>query len=263
LNASVQVASSSVSPRPAAAVPNCFPRGYLAPGETLIYETRPSVLAYISIGSVYLLVGFVVYALFLSELGFGYFASVQLVFLLIFIAVPMVLVLLGALRWARTSFALTDKRAMTSTGLLSRELIEFAHTREHLVRLRQGESGRLFGYGEIVYGRSPTGSKGNGVGVELNGVDWIGVKDPLNTLRFVQATADHLDRQQKVTDSVLREQRMRDAQQRARAALPKRPAGILGPTFAPGKGMRCPHCGTAMPVATGEQFCPNCGAQVA
>src|SRR5712692_11040796 len=68
-----------------------------------------------------------------------------------FIFYPLVRIVLSLLRWRHTAFAITDRRAMESFGVFSRNTADCAHDKIQSVSLSQGLIARLFGYGNIIF----------------------------------------------------------------------------------------------------------------
>lgn len=249
---------------PNAAVPNSFPREYIATGETVIYETRPSLVPYILGGIIYLVIGLLITSAAVSAIGLNG-ASGFVIF--IFVILPLLGILIGYLRWTRTSFALTDKRTLQSTGIFSRNSNDCAHSKVQNVSLRQGIFDRLFGYGHLIFATAGINSTRPADVVKAGGVYWMGIKDPVNTRRFVQEVTEYLARQQKIQEF----HDMAQVLQASGTQMPgTRPAGYPAPpggypappgaAGAPGGSFPCPKCGA--PLAAGSRFCNSCGAQL-
>jgi membrane protein YdbS with pleckstrin-like domain len=245
----MQAPASPFGQPPNAAVPGCFPREYIATGETVIYETRPSLVPYIMGGIIYLIIGVLITssAAGLATAAPGAFGFV--VFL--FIILPLIGILLGYLRYTRTAFALTDKRTLRSSGIFSRSLNDCAHNKVQNVSMQQSVFDRLFGYGRIIFSTAGIQSNREADVIRAGGVYWLGVKDPVNTRRFVQETTEYLARQAKISEF---QDMARVLQASGASMMPGQPA-------AQPAGARCPKCGTMVPM--GVRFCPNDGTQVA
>jgi len=74
------------------------------------------------------------------------------------------------LRWFSTDAALTRRRMIHTTGLVSRQVTEIGLNRIESVQIRQGIIGRLCGYGDLIV-------SGTGIGNIVIG----GVADPMTT----------------------------------------------------------------------------------
>ncbi len=54
------------------------------------------------------------------------------------------------LRWASTSFVVTDQRLVHRAGVLTKEIVEIPLDRVQAVRFRRSVLGRLLGYGDLL-----------------------------------------------------------------------------------------------------------------
>ena len=243
MNAQPAAAGSPFGQPPNAAVPNAFPREYVGTGETVIYETRPSVVPFLLGGIAYLILGLIITssAAGLATAAPGAFGFV--VFL--FIVLPIIVILWGYLNWMRTSYAITDKRAMQSQGVLSRNTSDCQYNKVQSVTLHQSFFDRIFGYGNLIFATAGINSSRREDIIRAGGVYWIGVKDPVNTRRFVHEVSEYLTRQQKISEF----------QDMARVLQ------ASGATMTPGAGLKCPKCGA--PWTPGSKFCNNCGSPMA
>jgi membrane protein YdbS with pleckstrin-like domain len=251
LAATVQAPASPFGQPPNASVPGAFPREYIAAGETVIYETRPSLVPFILGGIYYLIFGLIVFSLSAPFLLVGAF---YFFWLFLWVILPIISILIGYLRWTHTAFAITDKRTMRSSGVLSRATNDCAHNKVQNVTLRQGVFDRLFGYGSIIFQTAGVTATTEQAVLRGGGVFWLGVKDPVNTRRFVQEAAEYLSRQQKISE-------FQDMARVLQASGTSMTPGAMPAGMPMGAGTRCPKCGTQ--VAPGVRFCPNCGTQVA
>lgn len=243
MNAPPAAAGSPFGQPPNAAVPNAFPREYIGTGETIIYETRPSVVPFLIGGIAFLVLGLIITSsvagLATSAPGaFGFVAF-------LFIVLPILTILLGYLRWMKTAYAITDKRAMQSRGIFSRNTSDCQYSKIQNVTLHQGVFERLFGYGHLIFQTAGITSIRERDVIMGGGVFWLGIKDPVNTRRFVHEVSDYLTRQQKISEF----------QDMARVLQ------ASGATMTPGAGLKCPKCGA--PWTPGSKFCNNCGSPMA
>jgi membrane protein YdbS with pleckstrin-like domain len=223
---------------------------YIGTGETIIYETRPSLVPYILGGLAYLIFGLLITGAAATALvpSGAYGALGFLIFL--FVVLPIISILVGYLRWTRTSFAITDKRALTSTGIISRNLTDCAHSKVQNVSLRQGVFDRAFGYGHLIFATAGINSTRAADVVKAGGVYWMGVKDPVTTRRFVHEVTEYLARQQKIMEF---QDMARVLQQTGASMTPGPPPPQAPSTFA------CPKCGATLNA--GARFCSNCGTK--
>ncbi|HEV2166049.1 MAG TPA: PH domain-containing protein [Thermoplasmata archaeon] len=243
---------------PNAAVPGSFPREYIGSGETVIYETRPSVVPYILGGLAYLVFGLIITSAGVASIGAGPGALGADGFLIfLFIVLPIIGILVGYLRWTRTSFAITDKRALVSTGIIARNLTDCAHSKVQNVSLRQGVFDRAFGYGHLIFATAGINSTRAADVIKAGGVYWMGVRDPINTRRFVHEVTEYLARQQKIMEF---QDMARVLQTSGTPMTPGAPARAPAAVAAPG-GRPCAKCGA--PLTPGSRFCNSCGAQLA
>jgi uncharacterized membrane protein YdbT with pleckstrin-like domain len=85
----------------------------------------------------------------------------------------------GLVRRLTTELAVTNKRLIAKTGLVSRSTVELNLTKVESVRVQQSILGRMLGYGSIVVG---------GTGATHAPVPYI--DDPMTFKRAVTAAAD-------------------------------------------------------------------------
>jgi len=238
VSATVQAPGSPFGQPPNAAVPNCFPREYIATGEQVIYETRPSIVPYILRGIIWLIIGLILEG---SFAGLGVYA-IDFFFGIFFILFPLLSILVGFLEWRNTAFAITDKRILQSRGIFSRATNDCAHGKVQSVTLRQGVFDRIFGYGHLAFPTAGMSVISRSAVLRAGGVWWTGVRDPVNTRRFVQEVTEYLARTQKIQEY----QDMARVLQASGASMmpgaapaapppPMPPAGVAAPT--------CPKCG--------------------
>jgi uncharacterized membrane protein YdbT with pleckstrin-like domain len=123
----------------------------LEPGERIAYRARLSPISY-SPSAAIMVLGLVI------ALGGAQFAVV--------VDVGVVIVLIGLLvgiwLWlerATTEIAVTDRRVILKTGLVSRRTVEINLTRVESVDVRQSIAGRMLNFGDVII-------RGTGAGVE-------------------------------------------------------------------------------------------------
>jgi uncharacterized membrane protein YdbT with pleckstrin-like domain len=69
-------------------------------------------------------------------------------FLLLLLAV--VIVCVGILRWTSTEMAVTNKRVIVKTGVLTQKSLEIPLNKVESIGVNQGILGRVLGYGNVV-----------------------------------------------------------------------------------------------------------------
>ena len=79
-----------------------------------------------------------------------------------------------------TELAVTDKRVIAKTGLISRKTIEQRLAKVDAIRVNQGILGRILGYGTIIV-------SGSGMSAE-------GIKNIANPLAFKRAVEEQIQR---------------------------------------------------------------------
>lgn len=122
-----------------------FPRRLLHDGEETLVELRPHWTSFA--GSALVLVAALV--------ALNALAAATAPDLLQLLAAAGTLVALARfvvryVRWASTTFVLTDQRLVHRHGVLSRETLEIPLDRLHAVRYRRSALGRLLRYGDVV-----------------------------------------------------------------------------------------------------------------
>jgi PH (Pleckstrin Homology) domain-containing protein len=198
----------------------------LAPGEVVRYRTR--LHAIVSLGPFTL--GVLCAAGAIAALVFGLRARgdgpdgpramALLVAALALGVIAGVALVVGTLRRSSTEMAVTTRRVIVKTGILSRHVLELMLSKVESVAVEQGVSGRMLGYGTIVL-------RGTGGTAER----FARVADPLQFRARVQEQIDG-------------------------APLPAAPhagspAGGAASPF-------CTHCGARF--ADAGRFCAQCGA---
>ena len=228
-------------------MPGKFPREFIASGENIVYETRPSIVPFIGIGAIiYLIIGLVILA-YVSQFGIG--IAVVFVFL-IFVLIPLLSILFGLLRWSRTFYALTDRRILQSYGVFSRNVRDCPYDKVQHTRFSQGILGRLLGYANIVFQTAGITSIQERAVILGGGVFWRGTKDPLNTRRFVEEVTSYMQRSKKI-------QEFQDMARVLQASGTQMPGTV--PPVAPSPGAKyCPKCGAQVPASA--KFCASCGS---
>jgi membrane protein YdbS with pleckstrin-like domain len=252
---------------PASNKPGTFPREYIAGGESVIFESRPTVLGFITgpiIRLVILSIFFGLYAFAVSSVISAGSPAIY-VPLFLFVVLPILGLIVPILSWRNTAYAITDRRTMQSRGIISRNTNDCAHDKIQSVNLHQGIIARIFGYGNIAYltaGANVNFKKERAV-ISAGGVYWKGVRDPVSTRRYVEEVVNKAREQMKIKEF-----------QSMAAVLRQQGATIMpGATITPGaapmqavvssatpSGKFCGSCGAS--VDMNSKFCKSCGAQV-
>jgi acyl-coenzyme A synthetase/AMP-(fatty) acid ligase len=127
----------------------------LVPGETVIYETRLHwivMLWHLVVGCLLLGVpGLLLLAYALSHTSMDatdlHLMEAGGVALLV---VGSIVILMGAARRNATEMAVTNRRVVVKTGLLSRKTIEMLLNKVESIEVSETAAGRMLGYGTIV-----------------------------------------------------------------------------------------------------------------
>ncbi len=267
---SVDVSAELVLPR--SHRPGAFPRMYIARGEQLVFETKPSVLAFVDpirIGILCLffgIYGYIVYALgFLSIPGSSFLFDL-VILIIVFGLIGAIAG--GVVRWWATSYAVTDRRVLRSRGIVSRDAIDCPFDKIQNASLAQGIIGRVWGFGNVSFQtagiRGLFGSSAGSV-ERAGGVYWAGVIDPVGTRRFVEELKDHMLRVSKTQDFAGMAQAMAGTAPELRISVDQ-PSVASQPVRASGSGIAgdqvlfCPRCGTRQVASA--QYCHSCGSQL-
>jgi len=126
----------------------------LIPGETLIYETRLHwivMLGHIVVGCVLALPGALLLYHALSQSGVETFSlrvmqDAGIALLICGVAA----ILMGMVRRNATEMAVTNRRVVIKTGLISRKTIEMLLSKVESIEVQETTVGRLLGYGAIA-----------------------------------------------------------------------------------------------------------------
>src|ERR1019366_5732331 len=127
----------------------------LVPGETLIYQTRPHwfvMLGTIALGCLLLgLPGVLLLYYALSQTGIE---SRTLRIMegggVALLVCGVVVILMGMVRRNATEMAVTNRRVVIKTGLVSRKTIEMLLNKVESIEVSEPPFGRMLGYGTIV-----------------------------------------------------------------------------------------------------------------
>ena len=123
----------------------------LEPGEQIAYRARLSPVSY------WPSVALVVIGIVIAAVGAQLPAVEYIGFFIILVG--LVLAVVMWLQRVTTEIAVTDRRVILKTGLVSRRTVEINLTRVESVDVRQSIAGRLLNFGDVVI-------RGTGAGVE-------------------------------------------------------------------------------------------------
>ena len=181
---------------PNALRPGAFPRMYLSTGERLVYETKPSLFAFVNpVASAGVLLTALAFAVILRTFSGApgitnaEVATLVAFWILFSLVVISTFMAINFLRWRATSFAITDRRVIRSIGIVGRHTVDCSHDKIQSVTLSQGWWGRAFGFGTIAYHTAWRPGKihfSRRRSEQVRDVFWFGLKDPIRTRRFVE-----------------------------------------------------------------------------
>lgn len=113
---------------------------YLQPGEEIMYRARIHIFLFLQ-PAILLAIGFMCY---FDEVRITQYLGITLLFLGLVSLVQRVLVKVGSI------YAVTNKRVILKTGVISRRTVELVLAKCEGVQVVQSVAGRIFGYGSIV-----------------------------------------------------------------------------------------------------------------
>jgi len=113
---------------------------YLQPGEEIIYRAKIHIFLFLQ-PAILLGIGFLCY---FDAISVTHYLGVTLLFLGLVSFVQRVLVKVGSI------YAVTNKRVIIKTGVISRLTVELVLAKCEGIQVMQGVLGRIFGYGSIV-----------------------------------------------------------------------------------------------------------------
>ena len=204
-------------------------REILPPGERVLYETRPSLLALYWGRLIFLTLWILLWG------GLAVVAPPEAAAgALIFLSPALLWLLLIYLRWSHSVYALTDQRVILISGLTGSEFLDASYPQIHNLTSEGGG---------IRFDTTPAPSYGTfQAAPKTRIIRWSGLSDPARVYMFVQeAFAFEIDRsrQAAATHEIL---------QRAVAA-----------------SIPCAYCGSPIDLATldpANPRCPICSAPV-
>ena len=113
---------------------------YLQPGEKIMYRARIHIFLFLQ-PTILLSVGCLCY---FDTISITYYLGVTLLFLGLVSLVQRVFVKVGSI------YAVTNKRVILKTGVISRKTVELVLVRCEGIQVMQGIFGRIFSYGSII-----------------------------------------------------------------------------------------------------------------
>lgn len=116
----------------------------LNPGESILYQTRLHWIVLVAPFTIAALLGL------FGLLGLLAGDSSTAVGVLVLLFIAALAAGFGILRRSSTEMAVTNKRVIIKTGIISKRTLELFLMKIESVGVEQGLSGRLFGYGSIV-----------------------------------------------------------------------------------------------------------------
>ena len=129
----------------------------LEPGEAISYRAKLTPISYLPS------VGVIVVGIVIAVAG-AQFIAIQILGGII-IAIGIVLAIWMWIKRATTEIAVTNRRVILKTGLISRRTVEMILTRIESVDVRQSILGRVLNYGDVLI-------RGTGSGMEpIKGID--------------------------------------------------------------------------------------------
>jgi Bacterial PH domain len=180
--------------RPASHQTGTFPREYLPPGEAVLFETRPSLWAYISPvlggGIVLFLLGLLFWAESVSisnAVGDGTSGMLWQVLAVLLIVLGVVAIAAGLIGWYFTSYAVTNRRIIRKNGWMSRRVIDARLDKIQCVTMTDTVGTRVRGFGHILFSLSTLSPPWSPFsGVQMGGILWRAVPDPVQLRAFIE-----------------------------------------------------------------------------
>jgi membrane protein YdbS with pleckstrin-like domain len=181
-----------VGQRPSTHTEGLLLRRYLSPGETVLFETRPSFVGFALpgiIGAVVAAVALVVLYEFL--LGAGGLAGVDPGLLSLLWGLLVVLALVGAIgaivRWWFTCYAVSTTRILVKEGTWVRRIIDIPHQAVQSAMFEETAMGRSFDYGTLQFSSASVARFGySRLGSRPGVINSRATPKPLETRAFVE-----------------------------------------------------------------------------
>jgi hypothetical protein len=180
--------------RPASHQTGTFPREYLPQGEAVLFETRPSLWAYISPalggGIILFFLGFLLWLESVpisTELGDGTSGSLWQILAALLIVVGVAGIVAGLIGWYFTSYAVTNRRIIRKTGWMSRRVIDARLDKIQCVTMIDTVRSRVRGFGHILFSLSTLSPPWSPFsGVQMGGILWRAVPEPVQLRAFIE-----------------------------------------------------------------------------
>lgn len=228
-------------PLPASHRPGSLPRRLLVPGEVVLFETRPSFLGYSWIRL--LIYGFFLLILLSAAVAdpiaftsvFWWFGT------LLFAALAAHRIYV----WSQSAYALTDRRIVSTAGLISNNLRELSVLQIQEVHVGLGVWRNI----TFRYVTQFQWMPGTVVQNRVTSMTWLDVPDPVEVANYCSQALPYL------VPKLIQSQNVQKEGQKAAMEVAERLARTI----------RCPYCGNGVDVGTltpEKHDCPSCGAPI-
>jgi hypothetical protein len=250
-------------------IPRFTPRQLLNSQETVLFDTRPHILAHGLGVFLWFLIGSLLVPAIAAGVAEGLGAAPFWYALISWFLLVLLPLLVRVLRWRSEFYSLSEQRIMHGHGAINRSfealqltriggLLDVSTYRITGVTFNQRLTGRMFNFGNLIF--------------QTNRGDilWLGIRDPLNVRRLIEENVARFQdlranqaTYQNATIKKLAEVRVEES---FGLVAPKHQVSIqgkLGETSLPqtaSASRNCPQCGAQ---DLGEApFCPQCGKQL-
>ncbi|MEM3574095.1 MAG: zinc-ribbon domain-containing protein [Nitrososphaeria archaeon] len=235
------ISIKSLTP-PSSLIPNSFPRNYIGTTESILFETKPSFLAffYSRGGIAYLIfiaffcsifVGLIIFSLYTTPGALVDSIIPLLIFLILFVFIPIAVL---SLFYKHTYYALTDSRILVAYGILNKRLISASYDMVTTIDVWQPWLMRK--KTNVGFIRFNVPSFRTGI------ILWSFIKQPTETYKFILDVKNIYNIAGAVSATYFQ-------------------ANIYGNVIAAniGSQKRCINCGSY--IKASAKFCPKCGAR--
>jgi uncharacterized membrane protein YdbT with pleckstrin-like domain len=174
-----------------------FPREHLIPGEIVLWEARPAIIAYILDPLIVAILGLIIFLAF-SDNALGVLGIMILV-------LGFIGVIVNYIRCIRTSFALTNRRVLTQYGVFSTRFADCPHDKIQNSAVIRPFFQTILGYGILMFstaawsGGVASRSQSKMMGAH-GGVYWVGLRNPAEVKRYAEEVIEITKRQAKAQD---------------------------------------------------------------
>ncbi|MBM3300386.1 MAG: PH domain-containing protein, partial [Deltaproteobacteria bacterium] len=195
--ASTQSPQTAYPQQPPGFTAGVFPREHLIPGEIVLWEARPAVIAYVLGSIVAAVIGLIILLIFIY--------SPLIVFGIIFLVLGSIGTIINYIRAMRTSFALTNRRVLTQYGVFSTRFADCPHDKIQNSAVIRPFFQTILGYGTLMFstaawsGGIASRSRSKMMGAH-GGVYWFGLRDPAEVKRYAEEVIEITKRQAKAQD---------------------------------------------------------------